>query len=78
MESIQIDFLLGLLLKGRSFSMAVFIRRTGIAWKADLWENLVNLEGFCKNSTKIGVKFLHPLEEIYIFFVYEKAGQMLY
>ena len=60
------------------FFMAVFDCITDMARKEDLWENFVNLEGFCKNSTKMGAKFLHPLEEIYIFFVYEKAGQMLY
>lgn len=58
--------------------MAAFECHAGMVWKADLWEYLVKLEVICKNSTKIGVKFLHHLEEIYIFFVYEKAGQMLY
>lgn len=58
--------------------MVVFERHAGMVRKADLWEYFVKLEGFCKNSTKMSVKFLHPLEEIYIFFVYEKAGQMLY
>lgn len=61
-----------------SFYMAVFICCTGVIRKADLWENFVKLEGFCKKSTKTGVKFLHPLDEFYIFFVYEKAPQMLY
>lgn len=65
-------------LADRSLYMAVSGCRIDIIRKAGLWENNVNLEGICKKSTKIGVKFLHPLEEIYIFFVYERGGQMLY
>lgn len=50
----------------------------GSIWQAKLRQNKVILAKNCKNITKKAEKFLHPLEEIYIFFVYVKVGQMLY